>query len=261
MPTIDKALGLLDYFSASTPEIGLAKFRELSTFDKGTVYRYLCSLRDCGYVEQNPQTKAYRLGPAIIRLAAVRETTVPLQSIAAPLIDELADQTGELVHAALAQRNGMSALYVKDGGYGGTRVGFDDSELLPLHATSSGIAFLAFGPDQYLASVIEHETLPSFTESTPVTPEKITSLVTRSKKAGYACLNQSYEAEICSVAVPLFNTVGIAMGTLAIATPRARMKRKLFVKQLALTSQHFTQNLGGKVPDTIAAKWNAYQQH
>ena len=256
MPTIDKALGLLDYFSASTPEIGLAQFRKLSTFDKGTVYRYLCSLRDCGYVEQNPHTKAYRLGPAIIRLAAVRETTVPLQKIAAPLIDELADQTGELVHAALAQLNGMSSLYAKDGGYGGTRVGFDEAELLPFHATSSGMAFLAFGPEEYLASVIEKNLLPSFTESTPVTSEKVQSLVARSKRAGYAWSNQSYEAEVCSVAVPFFNTAGIAIGTVAIATPRSRMKRSVFAKELVLKSQRFTQNLGGKVPDTLAAIWN-----
>jgi len=256
MPTIDKALGLLDYFSASTPEIGLAKFRELSTFDKGTVYRYLCSLRDCGYVEQNPHTKAYRLGPAIIRLAAVRETTVPLQKIAAPLVDELADQTGELVHAALAQRNGMSTLYVKDGGCGGTRVGFDEAEILPFHATSSGVAFLAFGPEDYLASVIELNALPSFTETTAVMPEKVKSLVNRSKKAGYAWSNQSYDAEVCSVAVPFFNTTGTAMGTLAIATPRSRMKRKLYAKNLAQNSQRLTQNLGGKLPDKVAAIWN-----
>jgi len=258
MPTIDKALGLLDYFSASTPEIGLAQFRELSAFDKGTVYRYLCSLRACGYVEQNPDTKAYRLGPAIIRLAAVREETVPLQKIAAPLIDELADQTGELVHAALAQINGMSTLYAKDGGHGGTRVGFDDAALLPLHATSSGVAFLAFGPEEYLASVIDQETLPSFTDTTPATAEKVKSVVTRSQQDGYACLNQSYEAEVCSVAVPFFNTAGIAFGTLAIATPRSRMNRKLFVKELVLKSQHITQNLGGKVPDGVSEVWNTY---
>jgi len=255
MPTIDKALGLLDHFSSSAPEIGLAKFCSLSGFDKGTVHRYLSTLRECGYVEQNSHTKAYRLGPALIRLAAVREQTVPLEKIVAPLLDTLAEHTHELVHAALALRTGMSALYVKDGGQGGTRVGFDEAEVLPFHATSSGIAFLAYGPEEYLHS-ITNETLATFTDLTADTAEKVHSLVSKTRKAGYAYSDQSYEAEVCSVAMPFFDTTtGVAIGTVAIATPRSRMRRKAFVKSLAQTSLQLSHNLGGQVQDDLSRKW------
>ena len=256
MPTIDKALGLLDHFSNNAPEIGLAKFCTLSGFDKGTVHRYLSTLRDCGYVEQNPVNKAYRLGPALIRLAVVREQTVPLEKVVAPLLDALAEQTNELVHAALASRTGMSALYVKDGGQGGTRVGFDEAEILPFHATSSGIAFLAYGPGEYLHS-ISNSTLPSFTDLTADTTEKVHSLAGKTRKAGYAYSDQSYEAEVCSVAMPFFDNTSVAIGTVAIATPRSRMKRKALVKPLAQTSLQLTQNLGGTVPGDLSSKWNS----
>ena len=53
MPTIDKALGLLDHFSGTAPEIGLAEFRELSGFDKATVHRYLCLL----YTSPSPRDR------------------------------------------------------------------------------------------------------------------------------------------------------------------------------------------------------------
>jgi len=256
MPTIDKALGLLNHFSSTAPEITLAQFRELSGFDKATVHRYLTTLRQCGYVEQNPHSKAYRLGPALIRLAAVREKTVPLKRIAAPLLDALADQIGELVHAALAQQTGMSALYAKDGGHGGTRVDFDEAEILPFHATSSGLAFLAFGPEEYLQSVTS-QALQAYTDATPDTSDKVKSLVSKSKKAGYAYAAQSYESEVCTVAVPFFNTGGTAIGTVAIATPRSRMDRDSYAKKLADTSQQFTRHLGGNVPGNLSAIWNS----
>ena len=256
MPTIDKALGLLDHFSGTAPEIGLAEFRELSGFDKATVHRYLTTLRQCGYVEQNPDNKAYRLGPALIRLATVREKTVPLKRIAAPLLGALADQIGELVHAALPQQTGMSSLYAKDGGHGSTRVDFDESEVLPLHATSSGLAFLAFGPVEFFQSVIS-KALPAYTFATPNTSEKVKSLVSNSKKAGYAYAEQLYESEVCSVAVPFFNIAGTAIGTLAIATPRSRMNRNMYAKKLADTSQRFTRQLGGSVPDDLLEIWNS----
>ena len=47
MSTIEKALGLLDYFSEDTPEIGLSDFKTLTKYDKGTTHRYLSALREC----------------------------------------------------------------------------------------------------------------------------------------------------------------------------------------------------------------------
>ena len=61
MATIKKALGLLEYFSNSKPEIGLVEFRRFSNFNKGTVHRYLTNLRDQGFLEQNQKSAAAAL--------------------------------------------------------------------------------------------------------------------------------------------------------------------------------------------------------
>ena len=181
---------------------------------------------------------------------------MPLEKVVAPLLDTLAEQTNELVHAALALRTGMSALYTKDGGQSGTRVGFDEAEILPFHATSSGIAFLAYGPEDYLHA-ISNSALSSFTDLTADTTQKVQSLISETRKAGYAFSDQFYEAEVCSVAMPFFDKTNVAIGTVAVATPRSRMKRKALVKPLAQTSLQLTQNLGGTVPGDLSSKWNS----
>ena len=77
MSSATKALKLLSYFSTARPEIGLSQLCRLAQRDKATTYRHLQSLEAVGFVEQNPMTRQYRLGPALMHLSQVREITVP----------------------------------------------------------------------------------------------------------------------------------------------------------------------------------------
>lgn len=257
MSTVTKALGLLEYFSKSRPEIGLSDFTQLTKFDKGTVFRYLTALRDQGFLDQNPLTKAYRLGPAFIRLAAVREITVPLVSLVAPVVDRLAETTHELVHAALPQMKGMSTLHYLDGGHGGIRVGFDGADLLPFHATSSGIAMLAFGHPDLFKNAVSGEFV-KFTNQTSIQVEDLTQRVEQVRNEGFAASNQWFEADVCSVALPFFDGKGIALGTISIATPSSRMNddaRADLVHTLVPACTTLTTTLGGRVPTSVSSIW------
>ena len=103
MSSATKTLELLAYFSTARPEIGLSQLYKLAQRDKATTYRHLQALEETGFVEQNPMTKQYRLGPAILQLAQTREATVPRKAgVEAPLFD-LANATGETSRSCQAQ--------------------------------------------------------------------------------------------------------------------------------------------------------------
>jgi hypothetical protein len=88
MSSVIKALDLLSHFSASQPEIGLSQLCRIAKRDKATTYRHLQALEVTGFIEQNSATKHYRLGPAVLQLAEIREATVPRKSSAEdPLFD------------------------------------------------------------------------------------------------------------------------------------------------------------------------------
>lgn len=263
MSTIEKALRLLEYFSVDRPEIGLTEFKNMASLDKGTAHRYLNSLRECGFLEQNPATKAYRLGPAVIRLATVREKTVPLKATAMPYVDEMAGKLQELAHASLPQSNGMSNLYMIDGGISGTRVGFDVAEILPYYATSSGIAMLAYGNPDYLVKVKKSKRL-KFTEETAISNEDIERLVNDCKSKGFAAAGPSFDNEVCSVALPFFDHTGRAIGTLAIATPSSRMTRNMqanITALLANAARKLSRDLSGQVPSELLKLWSHLEQN
>lgn len=263
MSTIEKALGLLEHFSGAQPEIGLSEFKGLTGVDKGTLHRHLTALRHCGFLEQNPVSKAYRLGPAVIRLANVRENTVPIVKTVSFYVDQIAADISELVHAALPQKNGMSAIYAMDGGHHGTRVSFDDAEILPFHATSSGLAMLAFSDAAFVDAVLSQH-LNAFTSTTSTDLDDIRTLIAQARTGGFSYANQTYEAEVCSVAIPFFGHTENAIGTLAIATPTTRMDdaiRDGFLRRLIAASTALSRDLGGRIPPEIAALWATRLEH
>ncbi|MFC3118586.1 hypothetical protein ACFOHS_11620 [Jhaorihella thermophila] len=58
-------------------------------------------LQEAGFVEQVGPDRAYRLGPEVLRLAALREAAVPILSVSRGILDRLCDATGETAHLSL----------------------------------------------------------------------------------------------------------------------------------------------------------------
>lgn len=255
MGTITKALEMLNFFSRSTPELGLSDFVRLSGRDKATVHRHLTELMANGFLEQQPTTRAYRLGPALLRLAAVRETTTPTRSVVEPLIQDLANRVGELVHFSLLQGLHLAPICHHDPGRHGTYVHFDEAEMLPLHATSSGLAVLAFGPESLRAEVLAGP-LPAFTKTTITDAAALQATIESTTQTGCARIEKGFDTEVASQAVPIFGPDGLALGALAIAVPAARLTDEaLALHATALRDglTRITAALGGTLPDTYPA--------
>ncbi|WP_121067273.1 IclR family transcriptional regulator [Chachezhania antarctica] len=250
MGTITKALTLLNHFSADRAEIGLASFVRLTGGDKATVRRHLVELQDNGFLEQNPDSRRYRLGPAVLRLAAVRERSFPMRSVVAPIVDEMSAALGELVHAAVLQGDMMSTVYFADPKIHGTHVIFDESEMLPLHATASGLAMLAFGPEGTTDYAIAQDRL-SYAPNTVIAKSDLLHLVRQTRAQGFSFADQFFTLDIQSIGMPFFGIDGAAVGTLAVPVPQARMTAGLrddIIEHLANGCAAITRSLGGEMP-------------
>ena len=257
MGTITKALNLLNHISEHSPELGLSEFKNLTGQDKATTHRHLTELEANGFLEQNSQTRKYRLGGSILRLSSVRERTFPAHRIVSHWVEKLSEDVHELVHASLIQSEGMSPLYYHDSGIGGTRVYFSQAEILPFHATSSGLSALAFGAPEILKKVLKSD-LVRFTEFTVSEKADLSALVEAARSNGFANINESFEKEVCSVAAPFYHNGIHAYGAIAIAVPASRMdedKVKKLATELWNTCCMVSNDLGGVIPRELSDKW------
>ena len=144
MGTVGKALDLLDLFTRARPQVGLSDLARLAGVNKATCYRLLTELASRGLVEQIAASREYRLGPALIRLARLRDAAVPARNAVMPLLQALARATGETAHLSQLAGGVLQTLAFAYPAQTGVAVMMDDADILPFHATASGAAVLAF---------------------------------------------------------------------------------------------------------------------
>jgi DNA-binding IclR family transcriptional regulator len=247
--TVDKALSLLELFTAQKPEIGLSEVARLADIDKATAHRLLSALATRGFLEQDEQSRLYRLGVSVVRLARYRESVFPLESVVESELTSLAQVTGETCHASMLAGSKLATVgYVE--GSKAIHVTLEQGQLLHLHATASGLACLAFMSEARQNSILR-QPMEKFTSSTPVKPEAIKRLIAGVQKAGFAIADQTYESDVFGVAAPLFGAEGFAQGAVAVATPAHRMTKEIRMQTASLVmdaATRITRKLGFEPP-------------
>ena len=221
MGTVSKALGLIELLKDAVQPLGLTDVSRRANFDKATTRRLLLELVDNGYVEQDPDSRTYSLGPALQILGKIREKRFPLSRIVEPIVRELADETGETIHAAEYCAGELASICIEES-LKANRVILDMGVKLPLHATASGYAFLAASPDSFVDKV-SRRALARFTDKTPMEPDALWTIVRETRERGYSRSDQSFEDEVSSVAAAIRGPGGKPVGTIAIAMPSSRM--------------------------------------
>lgn len=219
--TVDKALELLNFFSERDPEIGLSEIARRSGYDKATTRRLLVSMERQGVVEQDPDSRKYRLGATLIRLARVREATHPLESVVNGVLERVVEETGETAHFSLIAGGALATVGMKESPRA-NRVSLERGERLPLHATASGLAFLAFGPRGQVKRALGRE-LRAHTDRTVTDADALSEMIEAVRHSGIAVSNQGYESDVFGMAAPVFDGSGFAKGAVAVATPKSRI--------------------------------------
>lgn len=253
MGTVTKALSLLTFFSRSRVQIGLSDMARLSGMNKATVHRLLTELQAGGFVEQVGTAREYRLGPAFLRLAALREAAVPMRDLAHDIVEELAELTGETAHVSLLQGDVLSTLTYAYAHQHGLQVTMEDAEVLPLHATSSGHAVLAFSKPEFTQEMLARP-LQALTDETMTNPAALKARIAEVRASGVAESVGGFETDVHTHAAPLFDAQQACIGALAIAAPSARMTsdhRAHIRAALLAAAPRLTRLMGGFLPETF----------
>ncbi|TPI30792.1 IclR family transcriptional regulator [Mesorhizobium sp. B3-1-6] len=223
MSTVAKAISLLEVLGGGAPEAALADLARGAGFDKATTRRLLVSLIAQGLVEQDEATRLYRLGAGLTRLALMREAQFPFLRMAVPVVEMLAAETGETVHLSEYSKRGLITVQVIESAKA-NRVSVQLGDVLPMHATASGIAFLAFTEERIRESILAGP-MPAFTPFTIGDANTLAEQVAATRARGHSIGAQGFEEGVMSVAAPVLGTDGYAIGAIAVAAPRVRTQK------------------------------------
>jgi DNA-binding IclR family transcriptional regulator len=138
--SVDRAAALLKTIADSDQPPTVAELASACGLNRSTAWRLLATLDAQGLVERDPVSQRYRLGYALLRIAASADHE-PLVRRARPVLERLSLETREAASLAIARR--FNLVYVDQ---------VDPPQIVapnwlgrpvPLHATSTGKAYLA----------------------------------------------------------------------------------------------------------------------
>jgi DNA-binding IclR family transcriptional regulator len=248
MGTVGKALDLLDLFTHRQPQMGLSVLARAAGLNKATCHRLLTEMESRGLVEQVGPAREYRLGPSVLRLAALRESAVPTREAAMPVLRRLAEATGETAHLSHLVAGRLQTLAFAYSARHGMKVTMEDADFLPFHATASGAAVLAFLPEAEAARL-----LAAFPD-----PAAVRDRMDQCRRLGWAETLSTFEKDVQGTAVPLFDATGACIGALAVAAAAPRMTPALhatITAELTRAGAEITALWGGQVPDPLSQLW------
>jgi len=187
---------------------------------KATAFRLARTLQSSGYVVQLEDSR-YTLGPRCLMLAAWAFGRIDIRRELRWAEEELHERTGETSFlTVLAGRESVciDSIPSKRSVVSTATVG----EVYPVHASSTGLAFLA--ADEPFMELYLQQELTAETKHTVTDPDAIRALVAEARTKGYA-VNHSYWREgVFAVSSVVRDAPGKAIAALGIMMPEFRLE-------------------------------------
>jgi DNA-binding IclR family transcriptional regulator len=225
--SVDRALRLLEVVAATAPRgETVTVLAARCDINRATAWRLLGTLEARGLVERDPSTNRYRIGLAMIRMSAsagydglVRRTR--------HILERVSEQTGETADLAVAGQHGVT--YVGEVAPPSVMAINWVAREVPLHATSTGKAFLAWLPTDEGRGLLDLP-LPRYTDTTLTDPEPLLSELVETRERGYAECAGEREPALYGVSAPILNLDDRPLGVFSIWGPVSRVPVSRFAE-------------------------------
>ena len=226
--TTTTVFGIIEYIQ-NNEQATLGDITDSLDKAKSTVHAHLTTLENHGYLIREDDT--YRLGLRFLNLGmAAKNRYGKLNQLAKPVLEQLADETGEAVWLFVEEQGLGIYLECAIGEHSihtVARIG----QHRKLHTLAAGKSILAHLPETRIDEIIEHHGLPERTEYTITDPDALKEDLARTRERGYAYNEDESIVGISAVGAPVLVDGSVA-GAISVAAPTNRLKGDRFTDAL-----------------------------
>ncbi len=221
--SIEKALEILMAFAPYNQEMGTGEISRRLGLHKATASRILRTLVDKGFLQQDPESRKFTLGPAVSDLGRAYNSGLSsnLVLVAKPHIDRLRSDLAETAVLEVLSGESTVMAYVAEGPQR-VRIAGTVGDRLPAHAAAGAKAILAFSPLAVVEKAIGEELL-AFTPHTITTREEYVKELETVRRRGYSLDREEIDVGINAVGAPVFDRQGRAVAAVVVAGPAQRV--------------------------------------
>jgi IclR family transcriptional regulator, acetate operon repressor len=218
--SVDRALRLLQMFR-DTERIRIADASRALGVVPSTASRLMSTLQYHGFVVQDPETKAYRLGPVLLDLGLSVVRRMDVRRLVRPHLEQLAGEVDETVQLCLL--DGNRVVFVD--GIEGTRpvrTTLRTGMRREAHVVSAGKALLAELPVEELRRLYPEPKLTAYTEHSIAQLAGLERELDTVRARGYGTSIGESEPDIAGLGMTIHDANGKAVGAVSISIPMTR---------------------------------------
>lgn len=244
--SIIKAFAILEQLN-DAEELSISELSAALEMDKTTVHRIVNTIKDTGFVSQNPITKKYSNTMKFYAYGKNVLKKNELGDIARPYIRQIAQLTGETANLGIRVDN--QVIYIdRAQSESGVQVATTTGRSIPMYCTGMGKAIMAYLSEDEINSMLSSTELIAYTHNTAVTKEDVLKQLEEVRKRKIAIDHEEFEVGLIAFGAPIFNSDGEPIAAISISCPSLRYDRKkqgaFFEKLLSDAATIISMKLG-----------------
>lgn len=223
---LDRGLTLLEHLAEHPGGLPLALMASELDIPLSACHRLLADLQQRGYVRQKRQQGDYLLTTKVVSIGLAYLSHGGMVDIAGPLLERLAQQSGELVRLSLVDEDRLTFVAKAQGlRQQGVRYDPDMGADVWLSCSASGHAWLHTLSDERALELVLRQGFGTPQDHGPKAPTTVKGLLGflhAARVRGYAMIDEVFAPGMTALAVPVLRR-GQAIGVISIAGPRTRL--------------------------------------
>lgn len=223
---LDRGLALLEHLSRNPDGLPLAMMAQDLDIPLSACHRLLGDLQHSGYVRQKRKQGDYQLTTKVVSLGLGYLSHAGIVDIAEPLLERLAQQSGELVRLSIVDDERLIWVAKAQGTrQQGIRYDPDMGMEARLSCTASGHAWLQTLSDERALELVARQGFGAQKDYGPKAPTTIKSLLGflhAARVRGCALIDEVFAPGMSAMAAPVLSRRE-AIGVISIAGPRQRL--------------------------------------
>lgn len=226
-----KGLAIIEIFDEQRRSVTISEAAVLTNMTRAAARRYLLSLVQLGYMSHDG--KNFFLTPRVMRLGHRYLAITPLSKLLHFYVEELAEETGESITAAILEDGEALVVAHREPLQGGpVKMAITVGTRLPLYSTAIGRIFLAFGPQDWAKQYLSSINIIKRTPKSLADKNRISMKLDETKLQGYSIIDEEMEIGLRSIAVPIKNSIGQVRAAITISGNAGKYTTKQFVSYM-----------------------------
>ncbi len=223
---LDRGLSILEHLAGQPEGVPLAVLADELDIPRSACHRLLAELLSRGYVRQVRAHGDYLLTTKVAALGLSFLSSSGIVDIAQPLLDRLAETSGELVRLAIVDGDRLTWVAKSQGVRKGLRYDPDMGMDARLSCTASGHAWLLTLSDERALALVSQQGFGAPKDYGPKAPTTVKALLGylhAARARGVAMIDEVFAPGMTAMAAPVRRNQQEAIGVISIAGPRIRL--------------------------------------